>query len=73
MLKFSAWTHPSNFEQLEHENGTKSVTNEWPWWKKPKAIAVPPVKTGGIFATGVNQVAHSNFLAGSASTKLNSK
>ena len=73
MHKFSAWTHLSNFEQSEHENGTKSVTNEWPWWEKQKATAFPPVKTGWIFASGVNQVAHSNFLAGSASTKLNAK
>ena len=80
MHKFSAWTHVSNFEQPEHENrtksvtnGMKSVTNEWPWWEKPKATAFPPVKTGWIFASGVNQVAHSTFLAGSASTKLNSK
>ena len=44
MHTFSVWTYLSNFEQLEHENGTKSVTNAWPWWEKPKATAFPPVK-----------------------------
>ena len=90
MHKFSAWTHVSNFEQSEHENRTKSVTNgmksmtngmksvpngmksvtsemksvtyEWPWWEKPKATAFPRVKTGWIFASGVNQWFKTRFI-----------
>ena len=31
--KFSAWTHLSNFDQSEHKNWTKSVTDAYPWWE----------------------------------------
>ena len=39
--KFSAWTHLSNFDQSEHNNWTKSVTNAWTWREKSKATVFP--------------------------------
>ena len=39
--KFSAWTHLSNFDQSQHKNWTKSVTNAWSWRAKSKATVFP--------------------------------
>ena len=44
LRKFSAWTHLSNFDQSQHKNWTKSVTNAWPWWEKSKTNAFPAYK-----------------------------
>ena len=38
-------TWVSNFDQSEHKNSTKSVTNAWPWQEKSKATAFPACKS----------------------------
>ena len=39
--KFSTWSHLWNFDQSEHKNWTKSVTNAWSWRAKSKATVFP--------------------------------
>ena len=39
--KFCPWTQLSNFDQSQHKNWTKSVTNAWSWWAKSKATVFP--------------------------------
>ena len=39
--KFCPWTQLSNFDQSQHKNWTKSVTNAWSWWAKSKWTVFP--------------------------------
>ena len=39
--KFCPWTQLSNFDQSQHKNWTKSVTNAWSWWAKSKWAVFP--------------------------------
>ena len=39
--KFCPWTQLSNFDQSQHKNWTKSVTNAWSWRAKSKATVFP--------------------------------
>ena len=43
--KFCAWTQMSNFDQSQHKNWTKSVTNAWPCLEKSKENAFSACKS----------------------------
>ena len=80
--KCPAWTHLSNFDQLEHKTWTYGVTNAWPHGlKSQKQLPSLPVKSGWILASKVSlkskfnrsSEAHKHYLFLCILKKLNLK